>query len=185
MKTNDQLIWKTLSSRYLERKPWFTVRVDAMELPNGGRIDDYYVLEYPDWVNVIAVTREGKMVLVEQYRHGAGKVFFELVAGVKEASESHLDAAKRELLEETGYGNGKWELFSVLSANPSTHNNRAYTFLATGVEKLSGQKLDECEALTAHVFDANAVFKMLQDGEILQALMAAPLWKYFYERVNK
>ena len=72
--------WKVLTSEYLARKPWFTVRHESIELPDGRRIPDYYVFEYPDWVNVIAITKEGKFVFIDQYRHGLG--------------EKHLDATE-------------------------------------------------------------------------------------------
>ena len=65
--------WKVLTSEYLARKPWFTVRHESIELPDGRRIPDYYVFEYPDWVNVIAITKEGKFVFIDQYRHGLGE----------------------------------------------------------------------------------------------------------------
>ena len=77
-----------------------TVRVDEVELPNGHVIPEYYVFEYPDWVNVIAIAEDGRMVLVRQYRHGIGRVSYEITAGVLEPSDaSPLAGALRELLE--------------------------------------------------------------------------------------
>ena len=97
--------WKVLTSEYLARKPWFTVRHESLELPDGRRVPDYYVLEYPDWINVIAITRDGRFVLVDQYRHALGETSYEIPAGVTEPSdESMVAAAQRELAEETGYG---------------------------------------------------------------------------------
>jgi len=97
--------WKVMSSRYLAEKPWFTVREERVLLPNGNEIPNYYVFEYPDWVNVIAVTRDGKFVFERQYRHAVGLVSYELCAGVCEPDDaSPLESARRELLEETGYG---------------------------------------------------------------------------------
>lgn len=183
MQTDPKLVWKLNSSRYLSREPWFTARVDNVTLPTGKSIPDYYVLEYPDWVNIIAITKEKKIVMVQQYRHAAGKIFFEIPAGVCEKKDaSPLESAKRELLEETGYSKGRWRLFTTLSANPGTHTNVAYTFLAEGVEKTADQSLDEGEAMTVHLFEQKQIFEMLQNGEFLQSLMAAPLWKFFYEK---
>lgn len=84
-------IWKNgklLSSEYLFRRPWLTVRRDCLQLPTGAINDEYYVLEYPVWVNVIAITRDGRFVMVEQYRHGLQEIFTELVAGVGEPGET-------------------------------------------------------------------------------------------------
>jgi hypothetical protein len=85
------------------------------------------------------------------------------------------------LLEETGYAGGEWTEYMTICANPSNHTNLAHTFLAIGVERVSEQQLDATEELTYHVIPQKEVFAMLQRGEMLQALMAAPLWKYFYE----
>ena len=79
--------WKVLGSEYLFRRPWLTVRRDRVELPNGTVHPEYYVLEYPTWVNVIAITEEGQFVMVRQYRHGLGEVSTELCAGVAEKGE--------------------------------------------------------------------------------------------------
>lgn len=108
--------WKTLSQRYLIEKPWLTARVDKVELPTGAVIDEYYVLEYPDWVNTIAITKEGKFVFVRQYRYALGKTVNELCAGVIEKGEEPMAAAKRELMEETGFGGGNWQEWMTISA---------------------------------------------------------------------
>ena len=97
---NNDMKWKTLSQRYLIEKPWLTARVDKVELPTGAVIDEYYVLEYPDWVNTIAITKEGKFVFVRQYRYALGKTVNELCAGVIEKGEEPMAAARRELSEQ-------------------------------------------------------------------------------------
>ena len=163
--------WKVLTSEYLARKPWFTVRHESLELPDGRRIPDYYVFEYPDWINVTAVTRDGRFVLIDQYRHGLGETSYEIPAGVTEPSDaSPLAAAQRELMEETGYGGGQWRLLTTLSANP-----------ATGVEPLGEQHLDPTEDLRVHLMTREEVLELLRTDRIRQALMAAPLWRYFCE----
>lgn len=170
--------WKILDSKYIIKRPWLTARVDKVELPNGVINPEYYILEYPAWVNVIAITKEGKFVMVEQYRHGLADVFTELVAGVVEKDETPLHAAQRELLEETGYGNGEWQLFTVLSANPGSITNLTYSFLATNVEKIAGQHLDKTEDVAIKLLSEAEIKAMLLNDEMKQALMAAPLWKY-------
>ena len=177
---NEEKKWKILSSEYLVRRPWLTARRDVAELPDGRINREYYVLEYPDWVNIIAVTREGQIVMERQYRHALGKTCYELPCGVIEAGETPLEAAKRELLEETGYAGGEWQEWMTLSPNPATSTNLAHSFLATGVEKVSGQHLDATEDIDVYLLDQDYVRDLLQNNQILQALMAAPLWKYFY-----
>ena len=119
--------WTVLSSEYLHRAPWLTVRKDHVVLPNGNHIPSYYILEYPNWVNTIAITRDGQFVFIRQYRHGIQETSYELCAGVCEEEDgSPMVSAQRELLEETGYGNGVWKEFMQISPNPSTHTNITY-----------------------------------------------------------
>ena len=135
--------WEVLSSEYLAREPWFTVRRERLRLPDGRIVPSYYVFEYPAWVNVIAITRDGHFVMIDQYRHGLGETDYEITAGVVEPTDaSLLAAAQRELMEETGYGGGQWRELMTLSANPATQNNLTHTFLATGVERQGDQHLD-------------------------------------------
>lgn len=171
--------WRTLESEYLVRRPWLTARRDRVELPDGRIHEEYYVLEYPSWVNVIALTEDGKLIMVEQYRHGLGEVYTELPAGVVENGEDSEDAARRELLEETGYSGGKWTLLNKISQNPSTCTNYTYCFLAEGVKKTDNQHLDTTEDIAVKLLTEQEVLAMLKNDEIKQALMAAPLWHYF------
>ena len=171
--------WKVLTSEYLARKPWFTVRHETISLPDGRTIPDYYVFEYPDWVNVTAIDREGRFVMIDQYRHGLGETSYEIPAGVAEPSdETMLAAAQRELLEETGYGNGNWSELMVIGVNPSTHTNLTYCYLATDVESVMAQHLEDTEDLSVHLLTLDEVKELLLNDQIKQALHAAPLWKY-------
>ncbi len=181
-KKNDDGKWRVLSSEYLFREPWFTVRHESVELPTGSRIPDYYVLEYPEWVCVLAVTTDRRFVFVRQYRHGSGHTSYELCAGVCEPEDgTPLVSARRELLEETGFGGGDWSEYMVLSANPGTHSNMTHCFLAIGVEPVSDRHLDVTEDLSVHLLSLDEVRDLLKSGAIEQALHAAPLWRYMAE----
>lgn len=96
-----------------------------------------------------------------------------------EDGEDPLDGAKRELLEETGYAGGEWELSMVVSANPGSQNNLSYSYIARGVTKVGGQHLDATEDIRVELLSEDEVYGMLVRDELKQALMAAPLWKYF------
>ena len=172
--------WKVLESEYLVRRPWLTARRDRLELPDGRIIPEYYVLEYPDWVNVIAITKDGQFVMERQYRHAARKISLELPCGVMEEGETPLEAAQRELLEETGFGGGQWKKLMELSPNPSAMSNTTHCFLAIGVEKIAEQHLDETEELSVLFMTKEEVKRMLNENQICQALMVAPLYKYIY-----
>lgn len=171
--------WKTLKSEYVSRRPWLTARRDVVQLPNGQIHDEYYVLDYPTWVNVIAVTDDGRYVMVHQYRHAIGEILVELCAGCAEEGEDPMDAAKRELAEETGYTGGEWILGCVLSPNASSNSNLDYCYIAKGVRLTGTQHLDRTEDIEVLLLTRDELFDMLQHGEIKQAMMAAPLWRYF------
>ena len=178
--------WSVLSSEYLLREgAWCTVRRDMVQLPKGAIIPEWYVFEFPSWANVIAITKEGKMVLVSQYRHGIGRTNYELCAGLVDPTDvSPMEGAKRELEEETGYGGGRWSLYMTTSANPSNHNNLNYTFLAEDVELVAERHPEESEDLDVYLFTKAEVREILEQGEIIQAMHAAPLWRYFANESN-
>lgn len=178
---NEEGKWETLKSEYLFRRPWLTVRHDQVRLPDGRINPEFYVLEYPDWVNIIAITETGEFVMERQFRLGLGKTCYEIPAGVMEKGETALEAAKRELAEETGYGGGKWKEIMTVSGNCSTTSNLTHCFLATGVKRVSGQRLDSTEDLSVCLLSKDEVYQLLACDKIRQSLMAAPLWKYFAE----
>lgn len=171
--------WKLLKSEYLFKRPWLTARRDTCQLPDGRVMNEYYVLEYPPFINVIAITKDGQMVLVRQYRHGLGRTCFELVAGCVEEGEEPVTAAKRELQEETGYTGGEWSEMMVFTCNASAMNNLSHSFLAIGVEKTDSQHLDATEDIEVYTFTQDEVKAMLLRGDFMQASMIAPLYKYF------
>ena len=178
----NEVKWKVLDQEYIIKRPWLTARCDKLQLPDGRIIDEYYVLEYPDWVNVIAITTDGRFVMEKQYRHGLGVHSIELPCGVMEEGETPIEAAKRELLEETGFGGGTWSEFMTLSPNPGSMTNLAHIFLAVGVEKIAEPSLDATEELTVHMMSEEDVKRLLADNKICQALMVAPLYKYFSQK---
>lgn len=176
--------WKVIESSYLLRHKHLTVRKDHVITQSGIDIPDWYVLEYPDWINVIAITDDGHFVMERQYRHGIGVVGYEICAGIIEEGETPLQAAQRELMEETGYGEGEWVLFNISSPNPSSMNNRNYTFLAKGVKRISVQSLEDTESIDVCLLTIEQVKELLRNNEIIEGIMQAPLWQYI-ANVNK
>jgi len=180
---DDPRPWKVLSREYLSRKFWYTVRVDKVELPNGSVIPEYWVNEYVPWVNVVAVTTDDEVLLIRQYRHGLGEVHFEIPAGTTDPGETSLEAAaRRELLEETGYGGGRWSPLVTLSANPALQNNLTHTFLAEGVVRLAEADPGADEDLRLHPVSIGDLEQLLDEGAFIQALHTAPLLKYLLQR---
>ncbi len=168
--------WKLCSSEYLHKGPWATLRVDKCEMPDGRVVDEYYVLEYPNWVNAVAVTEEGRILMVRQYRHAAGIVSLEIPGGVIDGNETPEAAMRRELLEETGYRFDDMELLCTVYANPSTANNHTYCYLAKGGKKVQEQSLDEYEEIVVEQHTVNEVKQLLTDNKIPQALHCTALF---------
>ncbi len=181
---DDPGVWKVLSREYLAKKLWYTVRVDRVELPNGTVIPEYWVSEYPPWVNVVALTERDEVVLIRQYRHGIGGVHWEIPAGSTDPEDTSMEeAARRELQEETGYVGGRWSLLATLSANPALQNNLTYTFLAEGVTPGAASP-EESEEITVHLKTLAEVEALIENDSFLQALHAAPLLKLLLRRAQ-
>jgi len=167
--------WQKIASKYLVREKWATLRVDEVKLPDGIVKDDYYVLEYPNWVNAIALTEEGKIIMVRQYRHAADIVSLEVPGGVIDGDEEPEFAIKRELLEETGYSFKTCKLVAELYPNPATANNVTFTCVLTGGIKTHEQHLDEHEILAVEEYTVDEVKQFIKDNKIGQALHVAAL----------
>jgi ADP-ribose pyrophosphatase len=172
----NNLTWKKLSSHYLHKGPWATLRSDRCAMPDGRIVENYYVLEYPNWVNAIALAEDGKIIMVYQYRHAAEIVSLEIPGGVIEKGESPQQALQRELLEETGYLFTDFELLCSVYANPSTANNQTYCYLARGGKKVQEQSLDDQEEIIVETYTIAEIKQLLADNKIAQALHCTALF---------
>lgn len=177
--------WKLLGSEYLFREPWLTVRKDICETPLGKHVDAYYVLEYPDWVNAMALTEDGQVLLIRQYRHAIGRVLVEIPGGVMDKEDESPEVAiRRELLEETGYTFSDMHSLGEVSANPSTTTNLVHMFLATGGKKVQDQQLDDNEEIDVLAVSIEELEAMLKRREFLQALHISCLY-YGLEKLKE
>ena len=168
--------WKKLSSKYLVKEKWATLRVDTCDLQNGVIKDDYYVLEYPNWVNAVALTQDEKIIMVRQYRHGGDIISLEIPGGVMDGDELPEEAIKRELLEETGYSFDSSDLIVSTYPNPATSNNVTHTYLLKGGIKTHQQHLDEHEILEVEEYTIKEVKQLLIDNKIAQSIHCTALF---------
>lgn len=172
--------WKTLSSEYLFRDAWFTVRRDTCQRKDGRIVDPYYVYEFPEWVTALAFTHDGKIILERQYRHAIGETSFELPGGCVDPEDKDLETAiARELLEETGYSFGSFEYLGKTCANPSTNNNWMHIFIARGGEKTAAPTLDENEDIDVQLCTLNDLIALLDSGQIIQSMHVAACYFAF------
>jgi ADP-ribose pyrophosphatase len=117
--------WEHLGSEKLFETPYFVLRSDRLRLPSGATKDPYYVIERPDATIIFPLTKDGEVILVRQYRPPLKRMELGLPAGLVEEGEKPETAARRELLEESGYSEGEWEILGSLASSPSLKDNWA------------------------------------------------------------
>ena len=139
--------WTQESESVRQDSRLFRQTVAVRRSPHTGRQHAFYRLQGPDWVNVVALTREGELLVVEQFRHGIDAPTLEIPGGGCDGAESPEAAARRELREETGFISGHWVALGSCTPNPATQNNRCHTFLALDCDSAGGLELDPAEEL--------------------------------------
>lgn len=169
--------WEILDSTYNYRDRWLALRSDTVRLPNGRVLAPFHVVEQPDWVTAIALTRDGGIVLVEEYRHGARQTVIELPSGIHDTPGEPLAAMQRELLEETGFASGDWHPLGSFFANAPRLNNRVHCFLALDARKVTEPVLDDGELLVAHEVPLADFLADLQAGRrMLHGFQGGAVW---------
>ena len=180
---DKKLRWAKLASKAGPEIPLFGVRLDRMQHPESAAEFERLVFESADWVNVIAVTADGRIVMVEQYRFGIGELTTEPVGGMIDHGEDSLSAARRELLEETGYGGEKWRYLGAVQANPAIHNNLCHHWLVEDAEFRREPEPDDGEAIRVHLMTLQEVRTAIVDGRFRHPLGLSamsrvfPLWE--------
>jgi 8-oxo-dGDP phosphatase len=176
MLQNPHIPWNVRSSEYIRRDQWIGVRADHCVTSTGVEIAPYYVLEYPDWVHIIALDEDDNLVLVKQYRHGIASTSIEVPAGRMDADDDGpLAAAARELAEETGYISGDLRLVGTFSPNPATHANRIHTVLALRAERRVDITLDAAEDISVEIVPYREALRLVRSGAIVHAPQIASL----------
>lgn len=182
MKDKD-LLWEEVSTEHIVQDEWIDFRRQAFRFPDGRIFEPYYTYSRRNYIIVVATDTEGNYILVKQFRQGIRKVTLEFVAGGIERSdgkeyggaddlsaEDGLSAAKRELMEETGYESDDWTHLMTLPANATIADNYAYLYVAKNCRKVGGQSLDEMEFLHVEKRTKEEIERMIKEGEFPQAM---------------
>jgi 8-oxo-dGTP pyrophosphatase MutT (NUDIX family) len=157
--------WTVRRSGYVRKDRWIALREDECVTAEGEVIAPYYVVEYPDWVHVVAFDQDNRLLLVRQYRHGSGEITLELPAGKIDAEDRDpVEAGARELAEETGCEARELRLLGAHYANPANQNNRIHTVLAEGVRQTSAPKDDPGERVDSVWVSLDEALRLARSG---------------------
>jgi ADP-ribose pyrophosphatase len=178
MDRRHELDWKMVREHPPDDYRVFLVfRRDAVH-PHTGAVRTFSIIRSSDWVNVIALTPDDQVVLVRQYRHGIGRQTLEIPGGMVDPGESPLEAAQRELREETGYATARWVELGMVEPNPAIQTNRCHTFLALDVEPVGEVELDAGEVLVMETAPLSAIEGLVRGGAITHALVVAAFYHF-------
>lgn len=156
-------------STVIIKDSWIDLRADDCTTPSGVSVSPYYVLSCPDWAHTVCLDQNDRICVVWQYRHGAARVMMELPGGVVEAGEDPLEAAKRELLEETGVRGSQWRACGIFSPNPATHTNSFHVF-ACRVQSIEAPQPETSEEIRSGFLTLDQVREAIDIGEYGQLL---------------
>ncbi|MBL9079229.1 MAG: NUDIX hydrolase [Planctomycetes bacterium] len=168
--------WERLGDETLMSYKVFTARRSRRRSPRTGAEIGFFLIDTPDWVNVLPLTDDGRIVMIRQYRHGTERVSLEIPGGLIDPHETDpMAAARRELREETGYDADRLEPLGVMSPNPSMMTNKCHAYLATGCRRVGDLAMDpgeDIEVLTVPLADLD---RLLREGAIDHAIVLATI----------
>lgn len=177
--------WDTISKSELGDFKIFRAELIRRKHPLRNKESDFVILNSNNWANVVPVTKDNKILLIEQYRQGSDSITIEIPGGLVEIDELPIDAAKRECIEETGFSSSEnLILIGECLPNPAFLNNHCYSYAWFGLEKLYDQNLDENEDIRVVKADYETVKEMIRTGKINHSIIVTAL-HYFFEYYKK
>lgn len=177
--------WPVVSSRALASYRIFSLRSDLKVNPRTGGRHDFFVLECPDWVNVVAITPDQRLVMVEQFRHGTNTVELEIPGGIMDPHETDPVATGiRELREESGYEGLNARAIGRIFPNPAIQSNTCHTVLVENCELRHPTEFDHAEDLVVRLVPLDSLPQLLASGRIRHSLVVVALSQYLLLRTS-
>lgn len=172
---NENLAWKEIYTEHIIQNEWIDFRQSIYQFPDGSVFQPFYSYSRKDYVVIVASDEEGRYLCVRQFRQGIKEVTTEFPAGGIERTDGKeygdaLIAAKRELLEETGYESEEWKYLLTVPSNATLADNYAHIFTAKNCHKSGEQHLDETEFLNVKKYSFGEMEEMIQKGRFQQAV---------------
>ena len=177
-------VWKRKSSKQLADCRVFKVREDFCERESDNLEHSFFVIENPDWVNVIALDAENRTILIEQFRHGTEEIILEIPGGMIDEGEAPEAAARRELLEETGFASDEFVYLGKSRPNPAIQNNWIYFFAALNCRKIQATAFDEHESVVTKLVPLDEIPNLIASEQITHSLVLAGFYKLDLARNN-
>ena len=167
--------WQQLDSTVVFRHPLFSLHSQKVRSPQTAAVHDALVIDSADWVTILPMTEDEMLVMIQQYRHGIGRITLEVPGGLIEPGEEPLKAAERELQEETGFSCKKASKIAEIDANPAIQNNKSHVFLCQGCRLTGQQKLDPMESISIIKVPLEHISALVANGSISHAIVLAAL----------
>jgi len=174
--------WEVIKDTKVFETPVFTLHKRQVVPDKSESPGNFYVLEAPGWINVIALTPGCDIVLVEQYRHGIDEVTLEIPGGMVDPGETPLEAAKRELAEETGFTANKWSLLGKSSSNPAILSNFTHLYLAEHCEKTKEQSTEGSEDIDVHTMSLNQFLELVRTGTVHHSIVLSAVTQLLLQK---
>lgn len=175
--------WETISSKMMHHLKIVELWSNVRRSPTRGSDHTFFAIHSNDWINVVPVTAEGKIVMVRQFRHGNQEITLEVPGGLVDDGERPIESASRELREETGFVSDPLLKIGAVAPNPALFNNVCHTFLATNAIQRYDIAPDGTEELEMSLYSLAEISEMIETGKITHALTINAI--YWYEKYLK
>jgi len=169
--------WKTLETEHIFKSGLVSIDKEKCEMPDGRIMPNYYILRFPDWVNIVPITKDQQVVLIRQYRHATGLIHWEVPGGAVNRGEDAKTGALRELEEETGYSSRELVLVGENFPNPALQDNKIHTYLALNCEFKGDQHLDPFEEIEVELIPLADLKKWVDDGKFNHNIVLASVYQ--------